>query len=323
MSNQRRDAAVLTNAAIELFDEIPTAPAVTEPSAPAEAGAPAAVMSSEDIFAGVAAHLAQNPYIPGQVGKVFCFKLSAPESVWTIDAKNGAGAVNAGTEPKADCVLELSDADFMDMCSGKADPQKLYFGGQLQISGDVMASQSTFLQRLTLRSSKPLWPLAHQAPRSPRRQYRTGERRHLAIRLYVEDNPDLVDRIQTTYLFKLSDPDSSWTIDLKDAPGKVTAGDLGTAQCTLELSESDFLDMTSGKADPQSLYFGGQLKISGDIMASQKLTFLQKVDPHALKARVEELKSSGDVSTETVVADSSKDRGGASHLWGLKSLRGP
>ena len=31
---KERDAAVLTNAAIELFDEIPTAPAVTEPSLP-------------------------------------------------------------------------------------------------------------------------------------------------------------------------------------------------------------------------------------------------------------------------------------------------
>ena len=282
-------------------------------------------MSSEDIFAGVAAHLAQTPDIPGQVGKVFCFKLSAPESVWTIDAKNGAGAVNAGTEPKADCVLELSDADFMDMCSGKADPQKLYFGGQLQISGDVMASQKlTFLQKidpalfeaaLAARSSGATEP-------APTSTEPASADIFLAIRLYVEDNPDLVDRIQTTYLFKLSDPDSSWTIDLKDAPGKVTAGDLGTAQCTLELSESDFLDMTSGKADPQSLYFGGQLKISGDIMASQKLTFLQKADPHAWRPR----KSSNHPATSVLRQLSPtplKDRGRARIFGALKASAAP
>ena len=37
--------------------------------------------------------------------------------------------------------------------------------------------------------------------------------------------------------------------------------------------------MTSGKADAMKLYMGGKLKISGDVMASQKLSFLQKIDP--------------------------------------------
>ena len=37
--------------------------------------------------------------------------------------------------------------------------------------------------------------------------------------------------------------------------------------------------MTSGKADPMKLYMGGKLKITGDLMASQKLDFLKKIDP--------------------------------------------
>ena len=53
----------------------------------------------------------------------------------------------------------------------------------------------------------------------------------------------------------------------------------GTVDCTLELADADFMAMTSGKADPMKLYMGGKLKISGDLMASQKLDFLKKIDP--------------------------------------------
>ena len=42
--------------------------------------------------------------------------------------------------------------------------------------------------------------------------------------------------------------------------------------------------MTSGKADPQKLYFGGKLKVSGNVMASQKLNFLTKIDPKEVAA---------------------------------------
>ncbi|MBL0197125.1 MAG: SCP2 sterol-binding domain-containing protein [Myxococcales bacterium] len=51
--------------------------------------------------------------------------------------------------------------------------------------------------------------------------------------------------------------------------------------------------MTSGKADPQKLYFGGKLKISGNVMASQKLTFLKKIDPAAAKEVVAKLRGAG------------------------------
>jgi 3-hydroxyacyl-CoA dehydrogenase/3a,7a,12a-trihydroxy-5b-cholest-24-enoyl-CoA hydratase len=53
----------------------------------------------------------------------------------------------------------------------------------------------------------------------------------------------------------------------------------GAAECTLELAESDFLDLTQGKADPMKLFTTGKLKISGNVMASQKLQSLFKIDP--------------------------------------------
>jgi 3-hydroxyacyl-CoA dehydrogenase/3a,7a,12a-trihydroxy-5b-cholest-24-enoyl-CoA hydratase len=98
----------------------------------------------------------------------------------------------------------------------------------------------------------------------------------IAIEDYIEKNRADATKIGVVYLFKLTSPDSSWTVDLK--AGKVTAGEVGKAQCTLELSDADFIAMTSGKADSMKLFMDKKLRISGDIMASQKLEFLKKID---------------------------------------------
>jgi 3-hydroxyacyl-CoA dehydrogenase/3a,7a,12a-trihydroxy-5b-cholest-24-enoyl-CoA hydratase len=98
-----------------------------------------------------------------------------------------------------------------------------------------------------------------------------------ALARYLETHPELVDQVGKVYEWRLSDPASVWTLDLKHAPGKVASGPAQAADCTLELTEDDFVAMTSGQADPQKLYFSGRLKIGGDVMASQKLTFLAKV----------------------------------------------
>jgi hypothetical protein len=42
--------------------------------------------------------------------------------------------------------------------------------------------------------------------------------------------------------------------------------------------------MVSGKADPMKLFQGGKLKISGNVMASQKLDFLKKIDRKEFEA---------------------------------------
>jgi 3-hydroxyacyl-CoA dehydrogenase/3a,7a,12a-trihydroxy-5b-cholest-24-enoyl-CoA hydratase len=109
----------------------------------------------------------------------------------------------------------------------------------------------------------------------------------VAIKDYLEKNPDLVGQVSTVFQFELINPDSSWLIDVKNGKGSVTAGK-GTADVTLTLSDEDFLAMTSGAADPQKLYFAGKLKIGGNVMASQKLTFLKKVDPKAAEKAIRE-----------------------------------
>jgi putative sterol carrier protein len=97
-----------------------------------------------------------------------------------------------------------------------------------------------------------------------------------ALRALFDRNKSMATNARTLYVFKLKNPDSAWTLDTKT--GVVTEGEVGKSECTLELSDADFMGMVSDKVEPMKLFASGKLKISGNIMASYKLDFLQKVE---------------------------------------------
>uniref|UniRef100_A0A8C0EFA9 Hydroxysteroid 17-beta dehydrogenase 4 n=1 Tax=Bubo bubo TaxID=30461 RepID=A0A8C0EFA9_BUBBB len=61
---------------------------------------------------------------------------------WTIDLKNGSGAVYQGpARSSADTTFTVSDEDFMDVVQQKTNPQKAFFSGKLKVKGNIMLSQ--------------------------------------------------------------------------------------------------------------------------------------------------------------------------------------
>ncbi|MBA3455208.1 MAG: SDR family NAD(P)-dependent oxidoreductase, partial [Deltaproteobacteria bacterium] len=131
----------ISNAAVELWTELPKAKDRSKPAAAAGGKSAAAVPTTGDIFRAVGTFVAGNPATAEKVKTNFLFKLSSPESTWTIDLTTPPGSVTEGVAGKAVCTLEISDADFMAMATGQADAMKLFSTGKLKISGDVMASQ--------------------------------------------------------------------------------------------------------------------------------------------------------------------------------------
>ncbi len=290
---KEREKTVISRAAIEFYDEIPKpAPKKVEAeAAPAEASNdPIAA----DVFTAIGQFIGEKPEMLHSIGKVYQFKLKNPESVWTLDLK--AGAVAPGETVKPECTLELTDANFMDMCSGKADPMKLYMDGALKISGDLMASQKLdFLKQIdpdtVYAAAKARGGSGGGAPAAGGGASSAVEDVFIAIDAHVRANPDLAKSVGKVYQFALTEPDSLWTLDLKE--GHVAAGETAKPECTLQLTTENFMAMTSGESDPMKLYMDGALKISGDLMASQKLDFLQKIDPEEAKNAVAEARAAG------------------------------
>ena len=60
---------------------------------------------------------------------------------WIVTVKDGTCTVESGKAKKSTCTLNIGDADFIDMTSGKLDPMKAFTSGKLTIDGDVMKSQ--------------------------------------------------------------------------------------------------------------------------------------------------------------------------------------
>lgn len=288
---KERDKVVLSQAAIEFYSEIPQPKPKAKPVAATASASAEATPISADIFAAIDQFLTKNPDQAKKAGLVFQFKLKNPESTWTLDLKDGKLAAGEAAPPE--CTLELNDADFMEMCSGKADPQKLYMSGKMKIAGNLMAS--TKLNFLTKLDPATVMAAARArvgagggdvvgngaaaaAPSTP-----TSADYMAAIGEFVKGNAELPAKVATVFQFRLKNPDSSYVFDLKSNPGKVHAGEVEGANCTLELSDSDFILMTTGKADPQKLFGEGKLKIGGDLMASMKLGFLKKIDMSKVK----------------------------------------
>jgi (3R)-3-hydroxyacyl-CoA dehydrogenase / 3a,7a,12a-trihydroxy-5b-cholest-24-enoyl-CoA hydratase / enoyl-CoA hydratase 2 len=282
---KERGEVCISNAAAELWTELPKPKPKAAPAA--QGATQAAVPNSADIFRAIGNFVAGNAATAEKVKTTFLFKLSNPDAQWTIDLSTPPGAVHDSAVGKAACTLEISDADFMAMATGQADAMKLFSSGKLKISGDVMASQKLgFLKKITpemvlaetkKRSGGAAQAAAASVPGGLPADYQpTTEDAFDVIQEFLNQNPSVTEKVGVIYGWKVGD--KKYLLDLKSVPGKVTQGE-GAAECTLELSEEDFLAMTQGKADPMKLFTSGKLKISGNIMASQKLNFLAKMDP--------------------------------------------
>jgi 3-hydroxyacyl-CoA dehydrogenase/3a,7a,12a-trihydroxy-5b-cholest-24-enoyl-CoA hydratase len=256
------------------------------------ATAPAATLTRDqftcaDIFTGIEDHIVRHPELVSKIGKVFVFKLTSPDSAWTIDVKNGSGGVQSGAG-QADCTLELSNADFMDMTGGKADAMKLYMGGKLKITGDVMASQKLdFLKKIDPKqaleavtkkkgAAAPAAQAAAQpaaASTAPAAQAKApailkalGER--------LAKSPALAKEYGSVLQLNVKNPDGSWVIDLTGA-GSVREGTDAKATTVLRIDDGDLVALTKDPSQAQSLYQHGKLRVDGDVRPATKLSFLK------------------------------------------------
>jgi len=88
----------------------------------------------------------------------------------------------------------------------------------------------------------------------------------------LQDKPDISKAVNSVYEFNITgDNGGVWTVDLTKEPGAVTAGSTGAAKCTVTAATGDFMNIVSGKMNPQMAFMSGKLKIKGDMGLAMKL----------------------------------------------------
>ncbi len=296
-SVKERNEVVIKNAAVELYSEIPAAKSkakvVTE--SPVDASGVDEDITLADVFAGIKSYVAAKPELVEQTKTSFQFVFHNPESTWFIDLKNGEGSVGSGAVDKPDVTIEL-DTEHSDTLFGGdlAAVQKLYFGGKMKVHGNVMASN-----KLSVLSGmdKALVEAARKArvgvgasnqpaqAASDVDQGFTLADVFAGIKTFVASKPELVEQTKTSFQFRFHKPDSNWFIDLKNAPGSVGAGEAVKPDVTIELDAEHADTLFGGDlAAVQKLFFGGQMKVSGNVMASNKLSVLSSMDKSLVEA---------------------------------------
>ena len=77
----------------------------------------------------------------GKVKGIFQFDVKNKDGKtqsWTIDLKNGGGAVAVGPATKPDITIIVADKDFVDLASGKLNGQKAFMSGAIKVKGKMM-----------------------------------------------------------------------------------------------------------------------------------------------------------------------------------------
>jgi putative sterol carrier protein len=65
-----------------------------------------------------------------------------------------------------------------------------------------------------------------------------------------------------------------WFVNLKEGDGAVGTGSIANADCTIHMSDADFVLMTQGKLNAMAAFSMGRIKVEGNPMLATKLQSL-------------------------------------------------
>jgi len=129
------------NPAIQVLP-VPVSATADKPIAPAST--PSGIGSdfkSAQVFATLTKQISESPDLVKSVAGIFQFDITGgpggKSQTWTVDAKTGKGSVTVGKPAASDCVITISDDDFVGLMTGQLNSQTLFMQGKLKIKGNV------------------------------------------------------------------------------------------------------------------------------------------------------------------------------------------
>ncbi|HWY25089.1 MAG TPA: SCP2 sterol-binding domain-containing protein, partial [Nevskia sp.] len=219
---------------------------------------------------------------------------------------NGKGEARQGVIDKPDVTIELDQEHLLTCVTASlAEVQKLYFGGQLKIGGNVMASNKlTVLQGIDKKlyeeargkrlgaapaaaapsasaSAKPslFGDVAGQQPAAARpAKAALGSSIFTALgERLAKDGKAANGARGQVLVFKLREPEASWVVDLSGKTARVEAGESAKAVAVFGITDADLAALVRGEAQAEDLFQKGRLRVDGDVRLARELSFLSKL----------------------------------------------
>ncbi|XP_048845795.1 sterol carrier protein 2 [Brienomyrus brachyistius] len=98
-------------------------------------------------------------------------------------------------------------------------------------------------------------------------------------KMLQKEGEQYVKKIGGVFAFKVKDgpggKEAMWVVDVKNGKGSVNNDMVKAADCTIAMSDTDLLSLMTGKMNPQTAFFQGKLKITGNMGMAMKLQNLQ------------------------------------------------
>merc|ERR1740117_1940498 len=248
-------------------------------------------MSEEvaSVFDAIGAAFESDKSLAKKIGGVLHFVLTSPSgnAEWVVDGK--AGTVKQGAPAKSDCTITLSQSDFGGMVSGKLNGMSAFMSGKMKIKGNMALAQKfqtlTDAAKKAGMTAKPAAAAPAAGSGAPPGFQSTAV--FETITANIKADPSVAKKVNGVFLLNITGGPGgqsvAWTVDAKGNPG-VRLGKPPKADCTINISDENFVGLSTGKLNGMSAFMAGKMKVTGNMGLAQKLDKL--IQAEAPKAKL-------------------------------------
>lgn len=95
-------------------------------------------MAVADIFNDISTKLTGDPGKVAGINAVYQFNVTGDDAgEWYVDLTGDAPKVENGTFDGANCIVTMTDADFLGIIDGSLNAQMAFLQGKIKIAGDM------------------------------------------------------------------------------------------------------------------------------------------------------------------------------------------
>ena len=287
---------------------------------------------SDPIFEEMGRRIEMAPDVASKINAIYEFIIYKDEKEvkrWVLDLKSAEkGLFAEGSKiVEPDCIIQISDQDMAALAMGDLDPVKGFMEGTIRIVGDPSVTQKlNYIFKLdssvlhiekTAAADREKFGSALNST-----EKNNASNSQMACRIdsvfenwaakRLNDLKSMIPTIKTVYQWNITKdgkPASVWTCDFKNGDGAIHRGlpKTGKADCILTIDDDFVCKIFEGKEDAMRAFMSGKLKISGNILAAQKLQQLWAEEAPNVAATLSQEEKKSETKPESSSSDSNVD----------------